>query len=521
MATQHLVLVPGFFGFVNFGPLVYFAHVRDLLEREFQAQNAKVLVHRVRTHPVSSLRQRARDLRDALVDLPDDGPIHIVGHSTGGLDGRLVTSPGVALGGDEAALEGCAQRVRSVISICTPHRGSPLADHFVGLIGEPLLRSVSILTALVLRHGRLPARLALRFARALIGEQLLPNTPVHLVLDTLEHEAEAALRARCTSEDERLSVAEFMRELRATPHLIPQLMPPTLDVFNAGVRERDTVEYGCVIARCPAPSLTTQWRVIGGPYEHATHAFFQWLWRRAAPLPEEFAVPTTPDQDEAMRAAWGEIATVEDNDGMVPTRSQIHGRIVHAATADHLDVIGHLEEREHLPPTGSLRAPALVGIASKPCGATSRRPFSTRANNPTKIRLNGSLPLAPTTKTHVSGSFGAHVKRLREVRRLTQEELAERSDLAPDTIRRLEHQDFSPSLRTLRKVCKGLGLSVSAMFNSFELETQPESLARIHGLLVGRSPAELKLAERVLFELFAGLEPARSEADPKRTSKSE
>jgi len=350
VTTQHLVLVPGFFGFVNFGPLVYFAHVRDVLVQEFRAQNAHVEVHRVRTHPVSSLRQRARDLRDGLLLLPEGEPIHIVGHSTGGLDGRLVTSPGIDLGGDPDVLEACAQRVRSVTSICTPHRGSPLADHFIGLIGEPLLRTVSILTALVLRHGKLPARLALRFARALVGEQLLPGTPIHLVLDTLEHEAEAALRAQCASEDERLSVAEFMREVRAKPYLIPQLMPPTLDVFNAGVNDRPGVEYGCVIARCPAPSISTQLRVIGGPYEHATHAFFQWLWRRAAPLPEEFAQPTTPEQNAAMRETWGEIATVFDNDGMVPTHSQIHGRIVHAATADHLDVIGHLEERDHLPP---------------------------------------------------------------------------------------------------------------------------------------------------------------------------
>lgn len=103
-------------------------------------------------------------------------------------------------------------------------------------------------------------------------------------------------------------------------------------------------------------------------------------------------------------------------------------------------------------------------------------------------------------------SFGAHVKRLREVRRLTQEELAERSGLAADTIRRLEHQDFSPSLRTLRKVCKGLGLSVAAMFNSFELEGVPEEIARINGLLIGRSSAELKLVERVLSTLFEELD---------------
>ena len=90
MSAQHLVLVPGFFGFVNFGELVYFAHVREILEAEFRRQRADVRVHRVRTHPVASLRKRAQDLRDVLAGLPDDGPVHIVGHSTGGLDARLV-----------------------------------------------------------------------------------------------------------------------------------------------------------------------------------------------------------------------------------------------------------------------------------------------------------------------------------------------------------------------------------------------------------------------------------------------
>jgi transcriptional regulator with XRE-family HTH domain len=107
--------------------------------------------------------------------------------------------------------------------------------------------------------------------------------------------------------------------------------------------------------------------------------------------------------------------------------------------------------------------------------------------------------------------FGAHIKLMREVRRLTQDELALRSELAADTIRRLEHQEFSPSLGTLRKVCKGLGLSVPAMFNSFALVEGEgsEQLARIHALLVGRSEAELALVERVLLELFAGLDQYR------------
>ena len=111
-------------------------------------------------------------------------------------------------------------------------------------------------------------------------------------------------------------------------------------------------------------------------------------------------------------------------------------------------------------------------------------------------------------------SFGAHVKRLREVRRLTQEELAERSDLAADTIRRLEHQDFFPSLRTLRKLCRGLGLSISAMFNSFELEQQSEGLARLTALLLGRSERELALIERIAVELLTELDQRRQPPPP-------
>ncbi|KIG17045.1 Lipase precursor [Enhygromyxa salina] len=347
MATQHLVLVPGFFGFVNFGPLIYFAHVRELLESEFRARGCDVRVHRVRTHPVASLRQRARDLRDVIAELPDDGPVHVVGHSTGGLDARLVTSPGVDLGPGEVEVH--AARVRSVISVCTPHRGSPLAGHLAGMIGEPLLRSVSILTVLFLRHGKVPAHLALRLARVLVGEGLLPNTPVHVVLQTLEREAADALEQDCKTEDERLSVADFMRELRTEPHLIPQLMPQALDLFNAGVSERPGVRYGSVVARCPAPNLRSQLRVSGGPYEHATHAFLQWLYRRATPLSPDFHVPFDEQQRGAMRAAWGALPTAADNDGMVPTASQVHGRIIHVATADHLDVIGHLHDPNHEP----------------------------------------------------------------------------------------------------------------------------------------------------------------------------
>jgi len=67
------------------------------------------------------------------------------------------------------------------------------------------------------------------------------------------------------------------------------------------------------------------------------------------------------------------------------------------------------------------------------------------------------------------------VKNLRKARALTQEDLAERSKLASDTIRRLEHGEFSPSLKTLRKLCAGLSLSLSGLFVSLELGDMREA----------------------------------------------
>jgi transcriptional regulator with XRE-family HTH domain len=65
--------------------------------------------------------------------------------------------------------------------------------------------------------------------------------------------------------------------------------------------------------------------------------------------------------------------------------------------------------------------------------------------------------------------FGRHVRSCRLARGLTQEALAEASGLSADTVRRLEHGTFSPSLDTLRKLCGGLDMLLSTLFESFEL----------------------------------------------------
>ena len=68
--------------------------------------------------------------------------------------------------------------------------------------------------------------------------------------------------------------------------------------------------------------------------------------------------------------------------------------------------------------------------------------------------------------------FGRYIRSLRCARGLTQEALAERSNLAADTIRRLEYGTFSPTHDALRKLCQGLNVRLSTLFQGFENATR-------------------------------------------------
>lgn len=54
--------------------------------------------------------------------------------------------------------------------------------------------------------------------------------------------------------------------------------------------------------------------------------------------------------------------------------------------------------------------------------------------------------------------LGLRVREIRERRGFTQEQLAEASDLSPDTIGRLERGNFSPSFDTMCKLAEGLNV---------------------------------------------------------------
>ena len=97
--TQHIYLVPGFLGFAHLGRITYFGHVRRVLTERLTALGLEPCIHIVRTSPTASLPDRAARVAEVMhATAPRGGaPLHLIGHSSGGLDVRLLTAPGVGL----------------------------------------------------------------------------------------------------------------------------------------------------------------------------------------------------------------------------------------------------------------------------------------------------------------------------------------------------------------------------------------------------------------------------------------
>lgn len=340
--AHHVLLVPGFFGFANLGDFAYFGHVRDFLAEFGPAVGLHGEVRVVRTVPTASLPKRAALLAEAAADVlrTSGGVLSVVGHSSGGLDARLLVSPGVSLPAP-LEVESVARAVRAVVTVATPHFGTPLAHTFNSLLGQQLLRLLSLSTMHALRAGRLPIGVVLRLARVLRGRSAAPGG----VLDQLFLELLGDFSA-----DRRRAIEDFFASLGDDQGLVAQLAPAAMDVFDASTRDRPGVRYGCVVTQARPPRLRSLFRAGLDPYAHATHALFIALRRVVAGTPLERFPPVTREQAAALRATFGRVPDVRANDGIVPTLSQLWGDVVAAAWADHHDVIGHFHGPTHVPP---------------------------------------------------------------------------------------------------------------------------------------------------------------------------
>jgi transcriptional regulator with XRE-family HTH domain len=64
--------------------------------------------------------------------------------------------------------------------------------------------------------------------------------------------------------------------------------------------------------------------------------------------------------------------------------------------------------------------------------------------------------------------FAANLRRLREERGWSQERVAHESDLNPSHVAKIERTEREPGVRAVSKLCKGLGISASELFEGID-----------------------------------------------------
>ena len=121
---MNIVLVHGILGFGRVGPIGYFNGIAEDLHRRFGAS-----VYAPALDPTAGTEKRAAMLRQKIQEalsqrvLDPLQPIHLIAHSMGGLDARrfLSKDPTIEVGGARVP-------IKTLATIGTPHRGSPIAD---------------------------------------------------------------------------------------------------------------------------------------------------------------------------------------------------------------------------------------------------------------------------------------------------------------------------------------------------------------------------------------------------------
>jgi len=233
--------------------------------------------------------------------------------------------------------------VRSVVGVSAPHHGTPLAAWLTTRGGQQLLALLSLTTSYVLRFGHLPLSALLSLA-AVFGRDDRPRREGTLFDDLSERLLGDFSATR------RRAVARLLREVVEDQSLLLQLTPESMDLFNATVRDRPGVRHGSVVTRSRPPGLGTTLAAGIDPGAQAIHAIYGAIYRVSATTPRAATPTADVAQRRTLRSAYGAVPTARANDGIVPTRSQVWGRVIGAVRGDHLDVIGHFNDPSTEPP---------------------------------------------------------------------------------------------------------------------------------------------------------------------------
>jgi triacylglycerol lipase len=140
MSTATIVLAHGIFRFDKLSQLLRVGAGIDIGIRYFDGIPDHLRAHGFVVHEpdvdfAGSLATRASDLRDRLERIlqTSGGPLHIIGHSMGGLDARKVIADHPELGA----------HVSCLTTIGTPHHGTTSADRVLSHGADPAIDALS------------------------------------------------------------------------------------------------------------------------------------------------------------------------------------------------------------------------------------------------------------------------------------------------------------------------------------------------------------------------------------------
>jgi hypothetical protein len=337
---------PGMFGFGRLASYDYFVHLDRALRERFLARGEQLETHALEVAPTASIRRRAVALAELVastcdIAAPRAGPIHLIGHSTGGLDARLLASPSVSLATRPGALL-WRDRLASITTINTPHFGTPLASFFTTVSGERVLRALTALTFLALSLGSPP----LSAVSALVAAFGRVDRALGLELAVLDRATDAFIKVLDGARSQE--VRKYIDAIAHDQGAMVQLMPEAMDLFAAGIEDRPGVLCQSIASMAPPPTPGMLLRALGRPWSALSGAIFAILYSISARYDERYpcrAAETPDDHEQLLTRVFGRSPGARENDGVVPLRSQLWGKLEWVGYGDHLDVLGHFRDK--------------------------------------------------------------------------------------------------------------------------------------------------------------------------------
>lgn len=355
--TSHLVLVPGFGGFDALGSLRYYHGVTEVL----QTRDGGCPIHYFPNFPTASVQTRAQSLQVWLSELkerrvigPEDD-IHMVGHSTGGLDLRqlLINLRRQQEDNNSNGSSQLLRQLRTVQFISTPHRGTALA-HRLGNAFPKVLAS------------RLFLRIVYEGARSMrcvglgsLGRVLRPLSPrqnaanwIDAIIDTLEgcnslDQGLPRALARATYFDLLRWLLHMASDLTVITDLDPE--PSSGSTLSPAHAESDELKNEVSFInkhQIRVRSIVT----FAPPSKSFPPTLFRILHALTASNPPQRLCRTHTIRELLAPKELRKLSCA-DNDGIVNCVSQVWPDEAHSylIQGDHADVMGHFKAQRLQP----------------------------------------------------------------------------------------------------------------------------------------------------------------------------